>query len=297
MCSVSTTFEPIIFTDDTNLFLSHKSIKELFYTTYLELNKVFRWFNANKLSLNKDKTKYTLFHKACEKDNIPLKYPSLFINDGEIIWTTSIKYLRVLIGEHLIWKEHITVNEKKFLKNLGLLYRSRRVLDRTALKNLYFSFIHSYLNYGNIIWTSTSTTKLEKLSSKQKQALRIINNESIDIREKMVKMKVLNVYKINIYQILYFKFQIKTNTAACIFEDQFTKVQHQYSTRFSKNSFAESQLVYSQTKFSVSSWGTRLWKKLLDQQQKTMDHETFFLLFYSFFLYIYTNSFCRNILV
>ena len=159
----------------------------------------------------------------------------------------------MLTGEHLIWKEHITVNEKKFLKNLGLLYRSRRVLDSTALKNLYFSFIHSYLNYGNIIWTSTSTTKLEKLSSKQKQALRIINNESIDIREKMVKMKVLNVYKINIYQILNFKFQIKTNTAACIFEDQFTKVQHQYSTRFSKNSFAESQLVYSQTKFSVSS--------------------------------------------
>ena len=72
LCSVSKIFEPIIFADDTNLFFSHKSIKELFHIANLELNKVFKWFNANKLSLNKDKTKYKFFHKAREKDNIPL---------------------------------------------------------------------------------------------------------------------------------------------------------------------------------------------------------------------------------
>ena len=40
--------------------------------------------------------------------------------------------------------------------------------------SLYYSFIHSYLNYGNIAWCSTSMTKLKKLLSKQKQALRTI---------------------------------------------------------------------------------------------------------------------------
>ena len=91
---------------------------------------------------------YTFFHKAREKDNISLKLPSLFINDREIKRITSIKYLGVLIDEHLTWKEHIAVIENKVSKNLGLLHRARRVLDSTALKNLYFSFIHSYLNYG-----------------------------------------------------------------------------------------------------------------------------------------------------
>ena len=57
-------------------------------------------------------------------------------------------------------------------------------------------------------------------------------------------------------------FKIKTNTAPCIFKNQFTEIQHQYSTRFSKNSFAERPLVYSQTKFSVSSRGPRLWNNL-----------------------------------
>ena len=107
----------------------------------MELNKVFRWCNVNILSLNKDKNKYTLFHKVCEKDDIPLKLPSLFINDMEIKQITSIKYLGVLIDEHLTWKENMTVIENKVSKGFGLLYRARRVLDSTALKNLYFSFI------------------------------------------------------------------------------------------------------------------------------------------------------------
>ena len=132
------------------------------------------------------------------------------------------------------------------------------------------------MNYGNIVWARTSTTKLKKLASKQKQALRIVNHEFTDIREIVVRMKVLNIYKLNIYQTLNFMFKIKANTAPCIFENQFTEIQHQYSTRFSKNRFAERQLVYSQTKFSVSSRGPRLWKKLLDQQQKPLDRKNFF---------------------
>ena len=86
LCNISKIFEPIMFAGDTNLFFSHKNIKELFHT---ELNKVFKWFNANKLSLNTDKTKYKLFHKAREKDNIPLKLPSLFVSDREIKRITS----------------------------------------------------------------------------------------------------------------------------------------------------------------------------------------------------------------
>ena len=101
LCNISKIFEPIIFADDTNLFFSRKRIKQLFHIANLELSKVFRWFNANKLSLNKDKTKNTFFNKARDTGNIPLKLPSLFINDQEIKRITSVKYLGVLIDEHL----------------------------------------------------------------------------------------------------------------------------------------------------------------------------------------------------
>ena len=65
----------------------------------------------------------------------------------------------------------------------------------------------------------------------------------------MVRMKVLNIYNVNIYQILNFVFKIKVNTAPCIFKNQFTENQHQHSTRFSKNSFVENQLVKQSNKF------------------------------------------------
>ena len=121
-CNVSKISEPIIFADDTNLFFSHRN-KKLFHTANLEINKVLKW--------------YTLFHKVCGKDNIPLKLPSLFINDREIKQTTSIKYLGLLIDEHLTSKEHFTVIKNNVLKNLGLLYRARRVLEGMVLENLY----------------------------------------------------------------------------------------------------------------------------------------------------------------
>ena len=50
-----------------------------------------------------------------------------------------------------------------------------------------------------------------------KPALRILNNEFTDIREIMVRTKVLNIYKLKIYEILNFMFKIKANTAQCIF--------------------------------------------------------------------------------
>ena len=109
-------------------FLFTQKHKRTFHIANLELNKVFKWFNANKLSLNKDKTKYIFFHKAREKDNIPLRLPSLFINDGEIKRITLLKYLGVLTDERLTWKEHIAVIENKISKNLGLLHRATRVL-------------------------------------------------------------------------------------------------------------------------------------------------------------------------
>ena len=268
LCNVSKILEPM-FADDTNLFFSHKNIKDLFQAVNSELGKVFQWFNANKLSLNKDKTKYTFFHKAREKYNIPLKLPALFINDKEIERVTSIKFLGVLFDEHLSWKDHITAIENKISKNLGLLYRAKRVLDSDALKKLYFSFFHSYLNYGNIAWASTTKAKLKK-------RVRVVNNGNADIKELMFKMKVLNIYKLNIYQVLTFMFKIKTNTAPLVFRTQFKEIQHTYPTRCSKNSFVENQLVYSQTKFSVSSRGPRLWNNILDQQQKAILHGTIF---------------------
>ena len=80
----SNILKPIMFADDTNLFCLGKHIETLFQTANIELEKRAIWFQANKLSLNESKTKFTRFHKSWDKNNLPLKFPILKINNFEI---------------------------------------------------------------------------------------------------------------------------------------------------------------------------------------------------------------------
>ena len=83
------------------------------------------------------------------------------IGSKSIKKTSSIKFLGVMLDEHISWKDHIkTAN--KFAKNIGLIYRASYFLNEHSLKTIYFSYIHSYLNYANIAWASTYVTKLKK---------------------------------------------------------------------------------------------------------------------------------------
>ena len=79
-----------------------------------------------------------------------------------------------MVDEHLNWNDHINVTENRLSKNLGLLHKAKQFLNAKAMKSLYFSFIHSYLTYGNVVCCSTSMNKTKKLFSKQKRAIKII---------------------------------------------------------------------------------------------------------------------------
>ena len=167
-----------MFADDTNLFFSHSDINLLFEKMNKELTNVSNWFNANKLSLNVKKTKFSFFHKSSKKDNIPLRLPNLNINGFTIERESSIKFLGVWIDENLTWRDHIHTAENKIAKIIGLLYQRKHYLDKNCLKQTYFTYIHAYLNYASIAWASTHKIKLKKVQSKQKNALHIIFSQS-----------------------------------------------------------------------------------------------------------------------
>ena len=50
-----------LFADDSNLVCAQKSLKELETTVNNELQEVFSWLCANKLSLNIEKSNYVIF--------------------------------------------------------------------------------------------------------------------------------------------------------------------------------------------------------------------------------------------
>ena len=104
LCQTSEFLKPILFADDTNLICKSKTVKTLFLKANIELEKSSEWFQANKLSLNEDKTRFTLFYKLQDRDNLPLQLPILKINNYKIKRSISIKFPRVMVNEHLNWK-------------------------------------------------------------------------------------------------------------------------------------------------------------------------------------------------
>ena len=266
----SNILESIMFADDTNLFYSHEDIKTLFNIVNNEPIKINDWLKANKLSLNANKTKYTFFHKLSIRDNIPLKLPILKVNDSPIKRENAIKFLGIIIDENLTWKNHISTLENKISKNIGMLYKAKFLLNEKCLKHIYFAFIHSYLNYGNIAWASTNRYKLKKLHNQQKHAARIICNEDRYTPSKplMKKLNILNIYQLNIYQTLSFMFKTKQNTTPAIFQQKFKTINHKYPTKFSANNLLIPNQKLKSSRFSISARGPTIWNKFCDDGTK-----------------------------
>ena len=85
------------------------------------------------------------------------------VGSNNIERTSSIKILGVMLDKHISWTDHVRTVENKIAKNIGLLYRVSQFLNEDSLKTVYFSYIHSYLNYANIAWASTYATKLKRV--------------------------------------------------------------------------------------------------------------------------------------
>ena len=104
------------------------------------------------------------------------------------------------------------------------MYKSRNILSKGLMKQLYFSFIPSYLNYANIAWASTNKSNLISLYRHQKHAIRIIYDKDRFAHTKPLfkHAKALTVYEINLFQILSLVFKRKIRTAPFVFHNLYT---------------------------------------------------------------------------
>ena len=86
----------------------------------------------------------------------------------------------------------------------------------------------------------------------------------------MQKMNALNVYQINIFQILRFMHKYKLNKNPKMFVNSFNKIEHKYPTRYSRNNYKQPKLKTRNTSFAINYWGPYLWNKCLDDNEKVI---------------------------
>ena len=275
IANVSTVLFSILFADDTNSLASGKNLDQLVHTVNNELEKIVTWLAANKLSLNIKKTHFMLFASKGKKVHNPV---TIKISNQEISKVNHTKFLEVIIDDKMHWSFHIKSAKNKIAKGIGVICKTRRLLNKKTLTTLYYSFIYPYLHYGIEAWGNTYNVHLDPLIKMQKRAVRIISSSSYKAHTEPIfkDLKLLNVTNIYRLNVLMFMYKLKHGILPNVFGGIFKKNSeiHDYNTKESQKyhtPFWRLQCV----RRSIRVQGVYYWNYISDKIDYACTPETF----------------------
>ena len=260
MAAVSHVLFPILFADDTNVFLNGSNVDDMIRTMNNELMKINEWLYCNKLSLNVSKTHFIIFKSQGMRN--PIVNESLVIRNEVIKRDRKTKFLGVMIDEKLSWTEHINYIKSKIAKGIGIICKARKLLNIKTLCTLYYCFVYPYLNYCNEIWGGSPKTHLSPLVKLQNRVIRLISFSgwNVDCDSLYENYEVLQLYKVYVYKIANVMFQVKHKIAPKVLHDMFVlnRECHNYETRQSDH-FHVPQAKRNYLQRSITYKGVQVW--------------------------------------
>ena len=111
---------------------------------------------------------------------------------------TKVKFLGIIVDQHLNWKDHISMVWHKISKSCGIISCIQNTLDIKSKKLIYYSLIHPYLTYCINVWSSTYWTNFKSLCTAQKRSVRTLfaTNQQPHSRDIFINQKILPLDKL-----------------------------------------------------------------------------------------------------
>ena len=205
-CNLSLFGQLITYADDTVLIYSSKNydlIKEMINS---DLIKVKNWFQQNDLIINSDKTKYINFNLISGySEDIILKY-HILCHGGvsnckcpQINRVKNIKYLGLHVDQTFKWNLHVKKINDKLRFGIYAFYYLRNSFSKTFLKQLYFAWIQSIIQYGITSWGGDYLNNIKPLINTQSRLIRLLNCDSENLENQVLTIRELYVYNILLY--------------------------------------------------------------------------------------------------
>jgi hypothetical protein len=261
--NVSTMIKFILFADDTNVFCSHESLTTLIEIINSELAKLACWFRTNRLSLNVKKSCYIVFRSPNKQ--LSGHQIDLSVDGISLLQTRSVKFLGVYVDECLTWTEHINAIANKVARNLGILARISHLLPVHIRRNLYYTLINPYFDYGNIIWAANYLTRLKCLVLLQKRAIRIIagDHRCAHTADRFEEYNIMKFENKNYYLVGNFMYKFVKGMLPEVFSKSFTRIVdiHDHYTRVSKG-LSVSYARTNYRRFSIYCSGPKIWNAI-----------------------------------
>lgn len=248
----------VAFADDTAILYVDKTWDSLKEKVEEDIQLIKNWFDHKILTINLNKTKYVTF--TCHNYNLPtfnnIQVPISHRNKVTIESVESIKYLGVYIDKHLKWHVHI---EKLIKKLRGILFKFKtlkQILDTKTLKIIYYGMVQSLLQYGIVVWGSTSNNYMNSLEIIHKRFLKIMFDKEYQYPTELLYAET----KMDSLRQLYFKSLVVHQFKN---KKDIKKAEHKYTTRNKANEIS----VINRTKKQIglkscSSLGPRMYNNI-----------------------------------
>ena len=197
-------FHPIVYADDTTLAASLNSYEINSFEHNILLNnaleKVNNWMKANKLSINKNKTKAMIFHTPQRKVTLP----KIKIDDVDIEYVDNFNFLGIIIDKHVNWAFHKDMVIKRMSKAVGVINKLKNTIPISTLLHIYNSLVLPHLNYGLLLWGRKSNN----VFIIQKRAIRSLTNGTYNchtspIFKSLKQIKLPDLYKLQEYKLCH----------------------------------------------------------------------------------------------
>ena len=226
------------FADDTNLLYvppyrirNSNIVKRL----NIDLKALNYWLMANKISLNSSKTELIVFRN----DKVPMPELIIKLNGVKLKPKSEIKYLGMIIDEHLTFKTHINLINAKLKRANNLLALSRHYLPSNLLKQIYYAQFHSHLSYGCQVWGMKPTSITQTLTL-QKKAVRLIyfSHKNAPSNPIFKDLKILKLNDLITTNNIIFVHKTLNNLSPSHFKNfyEFHNQNHDYNTINNPNS-------------------------------------------------------------
>ena len=212
---------------------------------------------------------------------------------------TSIKYLGIYLDEHLNWKTQIAHVQGKLTKNRGILNQLRNYLNLKMLRQLYYTLIYPYLNYGAMCWGNNYQTNLNKICTKQNKCIRSIffankQEPSFPYYQILEVLKFENIVKFKICSLAS-KLYNSPSTGPAIIHNFLTPTAtvHSYNTRNSaKLNFYRPQVRTNTGKFTFKYSASVMWETVPLALKKAKTFNKFKVLYKAHLISCQSNNIC-----
>ena len=194
-----------LFADDSNVFVVSKDPAILKERMINVIQKLCKWFNANKLTINMSKTAYTIF---TPDGRIPGSLNSITINNIVLTRVGSVKYLGIHLDDNLNWDVHINEITKKLTKTIQALKIVSNFISTEHKRILYYAYIYSTIQYGIEVYSQGNKGGMKKIQIKQNRALKVLYKKdfltpTLELHREAKVLLVNDIAKLNILKFVY----------------------------------------------------------------------------------------------